>query len=255
MKKRVVMMFLALALAATFMTGCGTQTKAPQENSTETKDESVNADNGNTESGNANNDNVDNDNTDTTDAATESTEDTTSQLQLGYALEIPKGFEKILPEAKPNQMVEKIIAQYYNVPQNQSEKLAYYYNYVDLNGDSVDEILALVAEVDKDWDEADEIDEESLLWISIEDENVIADAVNQVFTEAEAPVYISYHMTEGYRDLIIREDEDEYYLLVWNGERYQTENEGQRLPNLNGYEGQAVLTMEGNYHVLGSAQQ
>lgn len=254
-------MFLVMTLTNAIMLGCGrsqnennantkveetteNRQNAPVENIAEPQEETGNADN--TGANGANTDNADTENADNT---------ATSQLQLGYALEIPKGFEKVLPEAEPNQMVEKVITQHYNIPQNQYDKLAYYYNYVDLNGDGADEILACILEIDKDWDEADEAEEETVLWISIEDENVISDAVKQEFADAEAPVFISHHMTEGYRDLILREDEDEYHLLVWNGERYQTENEGEELPNLNGYEGQAVLTLEGTYHVLGSAQQ
>lgn len=263
MKKRTVMMFLALTLTTAVLPGCGrnqnnnnnnnnNQNLTAEESTENTRNENVPLEDmvepqsGTGYAENANNGDTENVNTENA---------ATSQLQLGYAVEIPKGFEKVLPEAAPNQMVEKVITQYYNIPQNQYEKLGYYYNYVDLNGDSVNEILAFILEIDKDWNEADEIDEETLLWISIEDENVISDAVKQVFPDAEAPVYISHHMTEGYRDLILREDEDEYHLLVWNGERYQMENEGRELPNLNGYEGQAVLTMEGNYHVLGAAQQ
>ncbi|MBO5371638.1 MAG: hypothetical protein J6A75_02850 [Lachnospiraceae bacterium] len=253
MRKKQVIMFLTAAFMTTVMLGCGCgpnklaggKNTLVQENTTEdalpestsleeTQPEGIDTESMNTE--NANN-------------------TTTSQLQLGYAVEIPKGFEKIVSEAKPNQMVEKVIVQKYNIPQNRYDSIGYYYNYVDLNGDSKDEILACIVEIDKDWNEADEVDEEKLLWISIEDENVISNAIKQEFTDADVPVYISYHMTEGYRDLILREDEDEYTLLVWNGERYQTTEEGKELPNLEGYEGQVVLTMDENYHILGSSQQ
>ena len=72
-----------------------------------------------------------------------STEDT-SQLQLGNAVEIPEGFKGELAEKEPLMELERVIAEYCSVAKEDYDDVRYYYNYVDLNGDSKDEILALV---------------------------------------------------------------------------------------------------------------
>ena len=56
--------------------------------------------------------------------------------------------------------------------------------------------------------------------------------------------------------------EQQYRLLVWDGERYQTLDEGTALFSLEGYEGIAILTnniesdlVNDNYHFLGEAMR
>lgn len=203
----------------------------------------------------------------------------TSQLQLGYAVEIPEGFKGELAEKEAYGELEGAIAEYCNVAKEDYDDVRYYYNYVDLNGDSKEEILALVL-----GQEVSGIDGNVLLWLEKDGGKLTKESVRQSFAQVGAPVYISHHMTEGYRDLIITQNPDTaavsaraggnteeinpislgqtYRLLVWNGERYQNLEEGTVLEDIRDKEGTAILTnniesdfANDNYHFLGEAMK
>lgn len=213
------------------------------------------------------------------------TEDT-SQLQLGNAVEIPEGFQGELAEKEAYGELERVIAEYCHVAKEDYDNVRYYYNYVDLNGDSKNEILALVL-----GQEVPGINGNVLLWIEAEGRELQKESVRQSFAQVGVPVYISHHMTEGYRDLIITQNPDTaavsaraggsteevftdeegivpislvqtYRLLVWKGEQYQTLEEGTVLDDIRDKEGTAILTNniesdlgDDNYHYLGEAMK
>lgn len=132
---------------------------------------------------------------------TESVLDTesTSQLQLGSAVEIPENFEGYPSEANAHEQLERAIAEYANVSEKDYASVRYCYNYVDLNGDGKNEILAFVM-----GEEVEGIDGNMLLWLDEpEDEKISAGSIRQTFRQAGIPVYISNHVTQEYRDLII----------------------------------------------------
>lgn len=313
MKKKVMILFFASAILTSALTGCG-------------------CGRGNT-GGNTN----DNTNINGTEEMTQEefgtetindTENTGSQMQLGSAVEIPQGFDGQLAETEPYGQLERVIADYCGVAQEDYTNVRYYYNYADLNGDSKKEILALVF-----GENVTGIDGNVLLWIDgADDDNFTKDSVKQSFANVSAPVFISNHMTEGYRDLILANYTDAadeaagnangntqadnpdtvqarnqvqpknaaaaqtgdaqadttdtaqegtavttsengteqpagtasmgvgYRLLVFQGERYQTLEEGTALDSLDNYEGTAILTNDmerdmqnDNYHFLGEA--
>ena len=313
MKKKVMILFFASAILTSALTGCG-------------------CGRGNT-GGNTN----DNTNINGTEEITQEefetetindTENAGSQMQLGSAVEIPQGFDGQLAETEPHGQLERVIADYCGVAQEDYTNVRYYYNYADLNGDSKKEILALVF-----GENVTGIDGNVLLWIDgADDVNFTKDSVKQSFANVSAPVFISNHMTEGYRDLILANYTDAadeaagnangntqadnpdtvqarnqvqpknaaaaqtgdvqadttdtaqegtavttsengteqpagtasmgvgYRLLVFQGERYQTLEEGTALDSLDNYEGTAILTNDmerdmqnDNYHFLGEA--
>ena len=313
MKKKVMILFFASAILTSALTGCG-------------------CGRGNT-GGNTN----DNTNINGTEEITQEefgtetindTENAGSQMQLGSAVEIPQGFDGQLAETEPHGQLERVIADYCGVAQEDYTNVRYYYNYADLNGDSKKEILALVF-----GENVTGIDGNVLLWIDgADDDNFTKDSVKQSFANVSAPVFISNHMTEGYRDLILANYTDAadeaagnangntqadnpdtvqarnqvqpknaaaaqtgdaqadttdtaqegtavttsengteqpagtasmgvgYRLLVFQGERYQTLEEGTALDSLDNYEGTAILTNDmerdmqnDNYHFLGEA--
>ena len=313
MKKKVMILFFASAILTSALTGCG-------------------CGRGNT-GGNTN----DNTNINGTEEITQEefgtetindTENAGSQMQLGSAVEIPQGFDGQLAETEPHGQLERVIADYCGVAQEDYTNVRYYYNYADLNGDSKKEILALVF-----GENVTGIDGNVLLWIDgADDDSFTKDSVKQSFANVSAPVFISNHMTEGYRDLIIANYTDAadeaagnangntqadnpdtvqarnqvqpknaaaaqtgnaqadttdtaqegtavttsengteqpagtasmgvgYRLLVFQGERYQTLEEGTALDSLDNYEGTAILTNDmerdmqnDNYHFLGEA--
>lgn len=313
MKKKVMILFFASAILTSALTGCGC---------------------GRGNSGGNTNDNT---NINGTEEMTQEefgtetindTENAGSQMQLGSAVEIPQGFDGQLAETEPHGQLERVIADYCGVAQEDYTNVRYYYNYADLNGDSKKEILALVF-----GENVTGIDGNVLLWIDgADDDNFTKDSVKQSFANVSAPVFISNHMTEGYRDLILANYTDAadeaagnangntqadnpdtvqarnqvqpknaaaaqtgdaqtdttdtaqegtavttsengteqpagtasmgvgYRLLVFQGERYQTLEEGTALDSLDNYEGTAILTNDmerdmqnDNYHFLGEA--
>lgn len=313
MKKKVMILFFTSAILTSALAGCG-------------------CGRGNT-GGNTNDDTNINGTEEMTqeEFGTETindTENASSQMQLGSAVEIPQGFNGQLAETEPHGQLERVIADYCGVAQKDYTNVRYYYNYADLNGDSKNEILALVF-----GENVTGIDGNVLLWIDgADDDNFTKDSVKQSFANVSAPVFISNHMTEGYRDLILADYTDAadeaagdanentqadnsdtvqarnqvqpknaaaaqtgdaqtdttdtaqegtavttsensteqpagtdtlgvgYRLLVFQGERYQTLEEGTALDSLDNYEGTAILTNDmerdmqnDNYHFLGEA--
>lgn len=240
MKNKIVICGIVGIFLVSALTGCGSR------NRTETEQDNQSASTVSTESaGDFSEDFSENITMDDTQSM-----DTTDQLGLGNAVEIPEGWDGQLAETESDQRIERIIAEYCNIEEPAESRTPYYYNYVDLDGDSRDEILALVLG-----------EEQKLLWIAAETENG-EEAVRKEFRNIEAPVYISHHMTEGYRDLIMqRAGELGYVRVVWKGDGYQDVSEGEILQDLNGYEGTAVLTnnmqtdlANENYHFLGEAE-
>lgn len=188
MKKKAMVLLLTMSISFSALQGCG-RNNNEDTNDTNMKDENT-----------LNTEEVGEDNLGT-ESLMENTENTTSQLQLGNAVEIPEGWEGKLGETDAHEQLEKVIAEYCNIPEENYQNVRYYYNYVDLNGDSKNEILALVI-----GDKVNENGGNTLLWIQAEDENITKDSVKQSFTQVGAPVYISNHMTDGYRDLIVIHD-------------------------------------------------
>lgn len=184
MKKKVFLLLLSASVLTASITGCGRK----QDNA---NDNTANENMTGTES-------VTNEDLGTESLMEGTENNTTSQLQLGNAVEIPEGWDGELAETEPHAQLERAIADYCNVAKEDYANVRYYYNYVDLNGDSVNEILALVLGKDVAG-----IDGNVLLWLDAADENITKDSVKQSFSQVGAPVYICNHMTSGYRDLII----------------------------------------------------
>ena len=109
------------------------------------------------------------------------------------------------------------------------------------------------------------IDGNLLLWLDEpEDEKITSHSIRQVFRQVGAPIYISNHMTEGYRDLIITEHEDAYGENgPSDGEEVNADNAGRTidgeetsmektagLDETTGTNGAQLLTVEQTYLLL-----
>lgn len=185
MKKRAVLLLLTLAVFLAAAMGCGQE---KQGNSNDNDADASEIDEGAEAAG------------------TEAAMDTegTSQLQLGSAVEIPASFEGQHAETGAHARLDRAIAEYCDVAEEDYGHVRYYYNYVDLNEDGESEILALVS-----GKEAPGIDGNMLLWLDeSEDEKITRHSIRKAFRQTGAPVYISDHMTDGYRDLILTQERD-----------------------------------------------
>lgn len=189
MKKNVTLWFFAALISVVLAAGCG---RREQDGSNGKAD-------GQTK-GTENSQAVDQTGTE----GAMNTEEGTSQLQLGSAVEIPESFDGKLAETKAHAGLERAIADYCGVAQEDYPNVRYYYNYVDLNGDGKNEILALVL-----GQQVSGIEGNALLWLHDEEnQDMTKDSVRQAFRQVGAPVYISNHMTGGYRDLIIADGQN-----------------------------------------------
>ena len=183
MKKKAITLLLTMAVAISAM-GCGRGNDNKNNTGIVDNTENKGAGNVGTESVM--------ENTET------GTENDFNQLQLGNALELPEGFEGAEGETDAHGDLEKLIAKHLNIGEENYKSIRYYYNYVDLNGDSKNEILAMVM-----GESLNDQGGNRLLWIDASGDNLSADAIRQEFQGVSAPVYISNHMTDGYRDLIL----------------------------------------------------
>lgn len=187
MKKKVMVLLLTMAVSVTAFQGCGRDNNKMNDNKNVTGTDKNKVTATEEMTGNTGTENV-----------AGGTEENTSQLQLGNAVEIPAGWNGELGETKAHGQLENLLADYYNVPQENYADVRYYYNYVDLNGNGRNEVLALVI-----GDKVNETGGNTLLWLDAKDENFTKDSVLQTFPNVNAPIYISNHMTNGYRDLIV----------------------------------------------------
>lgn len=101
---------------------------------------------------------------------------------------LPSGVEKVAPEAKPNADLAKAITDYYQIPKEYLAQTKYQYNYVDLNGDGTDEILAVVSGPYTSGTGGD-----SMLWL-LPNAHM---AVNQAFTLVSTPIIVTKDALNG----------------------------------------------------------
>lgn len=123
-------------------------------------------------------------------------------------------------------------------------KTRYYYNYVDLNDDGTDEVIAelvgdtvsnsagnLVCIVNQDMDDDNEDDD--------------GFDIVQKFNCFANPIIISDHKTKGWKDIIIMEqdnsDKTVYRKLVYDGTKYTDISDAETMSNIDDITGVAIL--------------
>lgn len=152
---------------------------------------------------------------------------------------LPAGVEQVMAETEANPELEQAIIDYYEIPEESWETTKYYYNYVDLNGDGTDEILAVVMGPYTSGSGGS-----SMLWVL-----PYADmAVNQAFTLINTPVIVTKGAANGQdlgaKGLIVQRSgggETEFVLLTCSGGIYKGVGNGEVLDFLDGVEGIAII--------------
>lgn len=161
---------------------------------------------------------------------------------------LPAGVEQVKAETEANPELEQAIIDYYEIPEESWEATKYYYNYVDLNGDGTEEILAVVM-----GPYVSGTGGSSMLWVL-----PYADmAVNQAFTLINTPIIVTKEATNGQeygtRGLIVQRSgggaETEFVLLTCNDGVYKEVNDGEVLESLEDVEGTAIICndLDGGY--------
>lgn len=157
-----------------------------------------------------------------------------------YTSWLPAGVEQVMAETEANPELERAIIDYYEIPEESRETTKYYYNYVDLNGDGTEEILAVVM-----GPYTSGTGGSSMLWVL-----PYADmAVNQAFTLMNTPIIVTKEAANGQdlgaKGLIVQRSggggETEFVLLTCSGGIYKGAGNGEVLDSLDGVEGIAII--------------
>jgi len=107
----------------------------------------------------------------------------------------PEGIHGILSEKERNPALEQLLIQYFEIPEDYQKDTRYYYNYIDLNQDNVDEIFVVAMGTYTSGSGGS-----SALIVTQKDDKL---EVMQNFTLIQTPIFISDTATNGYRDIIV----------------------------------------------------
>lgn len=131
--------------------------------------------------------------------------------------------EIIYAEEKEYPALAEFLANYYQVPEENLAETRYYYNYIDLDGDGVDEIFAVVIL------EEEKMEVGGFPAVILKGDKESGFEVFESFAHISTPVIISYDTTNGLRDIILGTngrdvDWDGYEICHYQPEGgYQTE--------------------------------
>lgn len=120
-------------------------------------------------------------------------------------------------------------------------KTRYYYNYVDLDGDNIDEIIV---QLNGEYNTTN--DGDTLLIVkqtnsdNDDDDDDGFDITDQ-FTAFVNPVIISDNKTNGYRDLIFMKTDGNYSKVTYGKDGYGKVSDGETLKNIDDITGVALL--------------
>lgn len=120
-------------------------------------------------------------------------------------------------------------------------KTRYYYNYVDLDGDNIDEIIVQLNgqyNTTKDGDTVVIVKQENTGNDKDDDDGFDIIAQYTAFTN---PVIVSDNTTKGYRDLIFMNPDGTYKKVVYGKGGYQKMSEAKTLRNIDDVTGVALL--------------
>jgi len=152
-------------------------------------------------------------------------------------VELPEGIEGMKAETEAYPDLEKLIAEYYEIPDDYFDLTSYYYNYVDLNNDGSNEIFVVV-----NGPYTSGTGGSSALWIV---ENGGQLHVNQDFTLVNTPVIISDKITNGVHELVIPYSgggaESQYKILTCSDGFYSPINDADSVKTLEGITGKAII--------------
>ncbi len=152
-------------------------------------------------------------------------------------VELPEGIAGVAAETAPNKELQRLIIEYYEIPEEFLDTTRYYYNYVDLNCDGEDEIFTVIMGPYTSGSGGS-----SALWV-VESAGELH--VNEDFTLVNTPVILSDKVTSGCRELVIPYygggAESAYSVLSCKDGYYSRVNEGTMVETLEGISGTAII--------------
>lgn len=152
-------------------------------------------------------------------------------------VELPKNIEGIKAETEAYPDLEKLIIEYYEIPDDFLDTTSYYYNYVDLNDDGDLEIFVVV-----NGPYTSGSGGSSALWIV---ENGGQLHVNQDFTLINTPIIISDKITNGTHELVVPYfgggAESQYKILTCSDGFFTTMNDAEGIKTIDDISGKAII--------------
>lgn len=149
---------------------------------------------------------------------------------------IPDGIQQIKAETAPNEELRKLIIDYYEIPEDDLESSRYYYNYVDLNNDGKDEILAVVVGMYTSGSGGS-----SAIWCETQDDVL---TVKQSFTLVNVPIIVAPEEGTDTKQLILTRSgggaETEYVALTCKDGIYNNVSDAEAV-DISSVQGIAVL--------------
>ena len=149
---------------------------------------------------------------------------------------VPEGTELRMAQTEHYPELAAVIAETYGIPQEEWGGTRYYYDYVDLNDDGVDEIFAVVMGMYTSGSGGD-----SALIV----QPAAGMTVSQQFTLVRSPILVSDQLTNGAHDLIFLRSgggsEPAFVRLTNTDGIYGNPADAEVLPDLNGITGTAIL--------------
>ncbi len=143
-----------------------------------------------------------------------------------------------LSETTHNKSLESLIINYYKIPASFYGQTAYYYNYIDLNNDDIDEIIAVLI-----GPYMSESGGNPAIIVTQTDNQL---DVFQHFTCIHTPLIISDETTNGFKDIITLKSYDdgdsEYVVLTYQGDAYTSVKEAHPLKSLDNISGQSIIS-------------
>lgn len=141
-------------------------------------------------------------------------------------------------ESQRNEALEALIIDYYEIPESFYEQTSYYYNYVDLNDDGIDELFAVFIGPYMSGSGGN-----SAAIISQTDGEL---EIVQNFTLIHTPVIISDATTNGYHNIITLRSgggaDTQYVKLTYQENGYETVNDAEVIKTLDTVSGQSIIT-------------
>lgn len=144
---------------------------------------------------------------------------------------------KLSENVENPQLAEAIIDEL-TLDEKSAKETRYYYNYVDLNGDGVNEIFVQLVGPHTSGADGDTA-------IIFTEENGKLEEIDD-FTLIHNPIIISNEKTNGYNDIIVQrsgaDSKEEYVILKYDGDDYSDINESEVLNSIDNVSGVAIIS-------------
>lgn len=150
--------------------------------------------------------------------------------------ELPEGIKGMKAEKIPNEELRNLIAKGMEIPEDFFETTHYFYNYIDLDEDGVNEIFAIVS-----GPYTSGTGGSSGIWVSNQAGKL---HIIQDFTLCNSPVIISETKENGFHQLIMPyygNDKSQYSVLSYQDGAYVNVPDGTMIDSLDGITGKAII--------------